>query len=221
MADIKLNSSRPRFISMSYQEIISSLVNGLVYMDPLEGIAVVTGMLSVWFAKNENILVYPTGIISVLIFVYILAHNKLYGDMGINAYYFIMSVYGWYNWTRKDNGSHVVHISKSSFKENVYSFLIFLLFFIILIIVLKGYTDSDVPLIDSFTTALFFVAMILMARKKIENWIAWIIGDLISVPLYFYKGLVLTSIQFLVFLGLAIAGYISWKNSMAGRKNQN
>ena len=206
---------------MSYQEIISSLVNGLVYMDPLEGIAVVTGMLSVWFAKNENILVYPTGIISVLIFVYILANNKLYGDMGINAYYFIMSVYGWYNWTRKDNESHVIHISKSSFKENVYSFLLFLLFFIILIIVLKGYTDSDVPFIDSFTTALFFVAMILMARKKIENWIAWIIGDIISVPLYFYKGLVLTSIQFLVFLGLAIAGYVSWKNSMAGRKNQN
>lgn len=206
---------------MSYQEIISSLVNGLIYMDPLEGIAVVTGMLSVWFAKNENILVYPTGIISVLIFVYILAHNKLYGDMGINAYYFIMSVYGWYNWTRKDNERHVIHISKSSFKENVYSFLIFLLFFIILIIVLKGYTDSDVPFIDSFTTALFFVAMILMARKKIENWIAWIIGDLISVPLYFYKGLVLTSIQFLVFLGLAIAGYLSWKNSMADRKNQN
>jgi len=206
---------------MSYQEIISSLVNGIVYMDPLEGIAVVTGMLSVWFAKNENILVYPTGIISVLIFVYILAHNKLYGDMGINAYYFIMSVYGWYNWTRKDTQNHVIHISKSSFKENVYSFLIFLLFFIVLIIVLKGYTDSDVPFIDSFTTALFFVAMILMARKKIENWIAWIIGDLISVPLYFYKGLVLTSIQFLVFLGLAIAGYISWKNSMAGRKNQS
>lgn len=206
---------------MSYQEIISSLVNGLVYMDPLEGIAVVTGMLSVWFAKNENILVYPTGIISVLIFVYILAHNKLYGDMGINAYYFIMSVYGWYNWTRKDNERHVIHISKSSFKENVYSFLIFLLFFISLIIVLKGYTDSDVPFIDSFTTALFFVAMILMARKKIENWIAWIIGDLISIPLYFYKGLVLTSIQFLVFLGLAIAGYLSWKNSMADRKNQN
>ncbi len=206
---------------MSYQEIISSLVNGLVYMDPLEGIAVVTGMLSVWFAKNENILVYPTGIISVLIFVYILADNKLYGDMGINAYYFIMSVYGWYNWTRKDNERHVIHISKSSFKENVYSFLIFLLFFIILIIVLKRYTDSDVPFIDSFTTALFFVAMILMARKKIENWIAWIIGDIISVPLYFYKGLVLTSIQFLVFLGLAIAGYVSWKNSMAGRKNQN
>lgn len=206
---------------MSYQEIISSLVNGLVYMDPLEGIAVVTGMLSVWFAKNENILVYPTGIISVLLFVYILADNKLYGDMGINAYYFIMSVYGWYNWTRKDNESHVVHISKSSFKENVYSFLIFLFFFIILIVVLKGHTDSDVPFIDSFTTALFFVAMILMARKKIENWIAWIIGDLISVPLYFYKGLVLTSIQFLVFLGLAIAGYLSWKNSMADRKNQN
>jgi len=206
---------------MSYQEIISSFVNGLVYMDPLEGIAVVTGMLSVWFAKNENILVYPTGIISVLIFVYILADNKLYGDMGINAYYFIMSVYGWYNWTRKDNERHVIHISKSSFKENVYSFLIFLLFFIILIIVLKGHTDSDVPFIDSFTTALFFVAMILMARKKIENWIAWIIGDLISIPLYFYKGLVLTSIQFLVFLGLAIAGYLSWKNSMADRKNQN
>ncbi len=206
---------------MSFQEIISALVNGIVFMDPLEGIAVVTGVLSVWFAKKENILVYPTGIISVLIYVYILAHNKLYGDMGINAYYFVLSVYGWYNWSRKDNQQQAIHISKSSIKENVFSFFLFFLFFGILIIILKGYTDSDVPIIDSFTTALFFVAMILMARKKIENWIVWIIGDLISIPLYFYKGLILTSIQFLVFLGLAIAGYLSWKNSMAERKGQN
>ena len=200
--------------------VSSALVNGLIYIDPLEGIAVVTGVLSVWFAKKENILVYPTGIISVLIYVYILAHNKLYGDMGINAYYFILSVYGWYNWSKKDNEKQVIHISTSSITENAFSFFLFFLFFSILIFILKGYTDSDVPIIDSFTTALFFVAMILMARKKIENWIVWIIGDLISIPLYFYKGLVLTSIQFLVFLGLAIAGYLSWKNSMEER-NQN
>lgn len=206
---------------MSFQEIISSFIDGLIYMDPLEAIAVVTGLLSVWFAKKENILVYPTGIISVLIYVYILPDKKLYADMGINFYYFVMSVYGWYNWTRKDNEHHVIHISKSSFKENLYSFSFFLLFFITLIIVLKKYTDSDVPYIDSFTTALFFVAMILMARKKMENWIVWIIGDLISIPLYFYKGLVLTSFQFLVFLILAISGYLSWKNSMASRKSQN
>jgi len=184
----------------------------------IEIIAVVFGLLSVWFAKQEKILVYPTGIISVLIYVYICFGAKLYADMGINAFYFVMSVYGWYNWTRKDREKNSISISSNSLFENLLNILAAVVFFFILYFILDNYTDSDVPLWDSVTTAIFIIGMWLMALKRIENWIAWIIGDIISIPLYFYKGLVLTSFQYTVFLILAIAGYIAWRNALKDMK---
>ena len=187
-------------------------------MTILEATAVFFGLLSVWFAKKENILVYPTGIVSVLIYVHICFGAKLYADMGINAYYFIMSVYGWFVWTRKGTNTEQIPISKNDKTENLVSLIILIVSYVILSYTLSHYTDSDVPQWDSFTTAFAFTAMWLMARKKVENWIAWIITDLVSIPLYFYKGYILTSFQFFVFLGLAIAGYISWKRSLENQK---
>lgn len=180
----------------------------------LEIVAVLFGLLSVWYAKRENILVYPTGIISVLVYVYICFFAKLYADMGINFFYFIMSVYGWIMWTRKDNKKSALKISSCTARENIFNFLAFGAFFVILSYVLKNFTDSDVPYWDSLTTAIFIIAMFLMARKKLENWTAWIMGNIISIPLYFYKGLVFTSFQFSVFLILAILGYIEWKRKL-------
>lgn len=176
-----------------------------------EIVAVFFGLLSVWYAKKENILVFPTGIISVLLYVYICFHWKLYADMGVNFYYFVMSVYGWIVWSTKTDNENVTPISKNNNRENLISLSLFALFFVVMAFVLSSYTDSDVPYWDSLTTGIFLVAMWLMAKKKIENWIAWIIGDVISVPLYAYKGLYLTSFQFVVFLGIAIAGYLEWK----------
>jgi len=176
-----------------------------------EIVAVFFGLLSVWYAKKENILVFPTGIISVLLYVYICFHWKLYADMGVNFYYFIMSVYGWIVWSTKKDGESVTPISQNTPRENLVSISLFVIFFIIMSLVLSNYTDSDVPYWDSLTTGIFLVGMWLMAKKKIENWIAWIIGDLISIPLYAYKGLYLTSFQFMVFLGIAIAGYLEWR----------
>ncbi len=167
----------------------------------LEAVAVVFGLLSVWYAKKENILVYPTGIISVLIYVYICLNFGLYADMGINGFYFVMSVYGWYKWTRKDQHDHLIPISKNSPFQNVISLVGVIVFFFILKYVLTNFTDSTVPVLDSATTAIFIVGMWLMALKKIENWIFWIVGDLISIPLYFHKGLLLTSVQYTVFFG--------------------
>jgi len=175
-----------------------------------EVVAVIFGLLSVWYAKKENILVFPTGIISVLLYVYICFQWKLYADMGVNFYYFIMSVYGWVVWTSKSDGDAVTPISKNTNQENIISLSLFALFFIVMSFVLSNYTDSDVPYWDSLTTGIFLVGMWLMAKKKIENWIAWIIGDMISIPLYAYKGLYLTSFQFVVFLGIAVAGYVEW-----------
>ncbi len=191
-------------------EFFGLLLENILNSSWLEIVAVIFGLLSVWYAKKASILVYPTGIISVLIYVYICFFAKLYADMGINGVYFIMSIYGWIMWTRKTGGQQKRPISICKKKDHWINIAVFLFFFISLSYVLKNYTDSNVPLWDSLTTALFIVAMLLMALKRVENWIIWIIGDVISIPLYYYKGLVFTSLQFTIFLILAILGYIEW-----------
>jgi nicotinamide mononucleotide transporter len=178
----------------------------------LEIIAVVFGILSVWFSKKNNILVYPAGMISTSIFTYLLFKWSLLGDMMINAYYFMMSIYGWYIWTRKVNNI-VTPISKVNSPEKITSLIIFF-FSLSFVYGIYNYFDkwgSYTSYIDNFTTAIFFVAMWLMANRKIENWIFWIIGNIISIPLYFYKGLTFTSIQYIIFTVIAISGYYTWK----------
>lgn len=198
------------FWDILYQNILETTV--------LEIIAVIFGLLSVWYSKKVNILVYPTGIISVVIYVYICLGAKLYADMGINFVYFVMSIYGWYNWTRKDSLKKILTISICNRKDHIINLSMFLFFFITLSYILSNYTDSNVPYWDSLTTAIFIVGMWLMAMKKVENWIFWIIGDIISIPLYFYKGLVLTSLQFTIFLFIAILGYIAWRKRYIAEK---
>jgi nicotinamide mononucleotide transporter len=138
--------------------------------------------------------------------------------MGINIFYFVMSVYGWINWVRKKNNVKIIRISKCNWKYHAINAISLIVLFIAIRYVLINFTDSTVPNIDSLTTAIFIIAMWLMANKKIENWIAWIIGDIISIPLYAYKGLIFTSFQFLVFLILAIAGYIEWRKKLHERQ---
>lgn len=180
----------------------------------LEVFATVFGLLSVWFSMRENILVFPTGLINTSIYVYILFFAGLYGDMSINAYYFAMSMYGWYKWSRKTDDNHYIPIRYATSKEKVYSVILLISSFAILSFILKNYTSSNVPYIDAFTTSIFFVGMWLMAKKVVENWILWIIGDLITIPLYIYKGLTITSFQYLIFTILAVAGYLAWKKQV-------
>lgn len=185
----------------------------------LEIIAVVFGFLSVWYSKQNKIWVFPTGMISTFIFVYLLFKWELLGDMMINGYYFIMSVYGWYVWTRKVDATHVTPISKTTIKEKYISFGIFLATLVFVHVVYQTFDKwtSWVAYIDTLTTAIFFVGMWLMARRKLENWIFWIIGDIISVPLYFYKGFTFTSFQYLGFTVIAIFGYLAWKKNLSSR----
>jgi len=182
----------------------------------LEIIAVIFGFLSVWFSKQNKIWVFPTGMVSTVIFVYLLYKWELLGDMMINAYYFIMSIYGWYVWTNKVDESHVTPISRTTKKQKTTAIFIFIA---TLIFVYLVYTNFDkwtswVAYVDTFTTAIFFVGMWLMAKRKIENWIFWIVGDIISIPLYFYKGFTFTSFQYLGFTFIAIFGYLAWKKSL-------
>lgn len=208
----------------------------------LEVIAASFGVASVLFAKRENILVYPTGIISTAIYVYLLSQWNLYGDLIINIYYTLMSIFGWYMWSKvlDDKKSHIP-ISRTNTKDKLKAIGIFLFTSIFVIVVYRYYnvmpntlnltesiqyafknlTSGDlenfrlaIPFIDTFTTGIFFAAMWLMALKKIENWTLWIIGNIASIPLYFVKGYGFTGIQYFIFLILAILAYKQWKKSL-------
>ena len=179
----------------------------------LELFAVIMNITSVFYAKRNNILVYPTGLIGTGIFVYILLNFSLLGDTIINAYFFSMSIYGWYFWSRKKDEVFINQVSTINRNEIKYLFILAIssLIFIYFVYDYFDKWNNWTAYVDNITTAIFFVAMWLMARRKIESWIFWIIGDLITVPLYFYKGLTISSIQYIIFLILAVLGYISWK----------
>ena len=187
----------------------------------LEIFAVFFGFLSVWFSKNNNVLVFPTGLINTSIFVYLLFKWDLLGDMIINAYYFVVSIYGWYYWTRKNSNNDYTPISKVNYNDQKIILVISILsaIFVSLMYTVFNKWSGLVSYIDILTTSIFFAGMWLMARRKIESWIFWIIGDIISTPLYLYKGLTFTSFQYFIFTFIAIAGYYKWK-SIYNRKNQ-
>ena len=182
----------------------------------LELVAGAFTIASVVYSKKNNVLVFPTGMICTAIFVYLLLKWGLLGDMIINGYYFIMSIYGWHLWTRKKDGKTVIPISKTTKKQHLISLGLFIITFVFVFIVYAAFDKFNhwSAYLDTITTALFFVAMWLMAKRKIENWIYWIIGDIITVPLYFYKGLTFSSILYFVLTIIAIYGYLSWKKNL-------
>jgi nicotinamide mononucleotide transporter len=183
------------------------------YEITLELVAIFFGLWSVWCAKKDHIWVFPTGLVSTFIYAYLLWKWDLLGDSMINGYYFIMSIYDWYHWTRKKGDVVEFPISVITNKEKIIAFIIFVLtlVFVIIVYLYFGKFTSWFSYVDTFLTGIFFVGMWLMAKRKIENWIFWIVGDLISIPLYFAKGYTFTSLQFLVFTIVAVYGYLEWK----------
>ncbi len=181
----------------------------------LEFLAFVFGIASVFFAKKENILVYPTGLVTTVITVYLLYQAKYFADMTMNIYYSVMSVYGWYKWTSKSNGPDL-EITRTTHREKVIGVLLFIATALITYLVYKFFDYKlEIPnYIDIFTSGLFFTAMWYMALKKIENWTLWIIGDCIVVPLFVYRGLWMLSLQYLIFTILAIMAYLEWKRTL-------
>lgn len=182
----------------------------------LEAIAFVFGIASVWYAKKEHIWVYPTGIIATIITVYLLYVAQYFGDMMMNFYYTAMSVYGWWNWSRKKADKPLVPISRTTWREKGIGFGFFVL---TMIVTYSVYTYFGQELktenyLDIFTSGVFFTAMWFMANKKLENWTLWIFADIITVPLYAYRGLGMLALQYLIFTILAIQGYIAWKKNL-------
>lgn len=179
----------------------------------LEITGAIFGLLSVWFAKKDNILVFPTGLVSTFIYAYLLWQWELLGDSMINVYYFVMSIYGWYHWTRKKGSQVEFPIAVMNNKEKGIAVVLFTatIIFVVLVYFYFNKFTNWYSYIDTFLTAIFFVGMWLMAKRKIENWIFWILGDIISIPLYFAKGFTFTSLQYLIFTIVAIYGYSEWK----------
>lgn len=201
------------------------------YQIILEFTATFFGLLSVYFSIRKNIWVYPTGIVSTALYVYILFKFGLLGDMLINFYYTVMSVYGWVLWAKSSEDHIHVQVSRTTRREWLISSVLFVVSLVLVTAVYyyKPLLDTQLSAekvilgldhldwanwLDVFTTAIFLVGMWLMAKRRLENWIFWIVGDLICVPMMLHKGLGITSVQYLVFTVMAIIGYREWQRSL-------
>ena len=197
----------------NWQEIYNTFISDLKAFTWPEAISTITQIASVWYARKNNVLVYPTGIIGVLLAAYIyffLTHPPLYADASLNVYYFIMSVYGWYNWVQKKNESYVYPINWCSKKELWFGIGFFLFFWLIIYVALVKLTNSNTPVLDSLVSASAVTAMWWMAKRKIENWLAWIFSNIVAIPLNFYKHFMLFTLMYILFLIMAWMGYREW-----------
>lgn len=182
----------------------------------IEIIVFVFGIVSVYFAKRENILVYPTGLVATILSTYLFMEVAYYGDAMVNGYFSIMSIYGWYYWGKTDKNNDKAAISRTSVKEKLIGILIFFVTIVVVFGIYKwsGKTIEADNFIDIALSGLFFTAMWYMAHKKIENWTLWIIGDLIAVPLYAYRGYGILALQYVIFTILAVLAYLEWKKTL-------
>jgi nicotinamide mononucleotide transporter len=195
------------------QAFLELIYKGLIQTSWLEMIAVFSGIISVWYSRKENILVYPTGLLNTIIYIYISIKGNLLGEASVNVYYTIMSLYGWYLWTRVDPNKQTVilQITKSTLKDWRNQLFFFIGFYVIiyfsLVFLKKEFAPEAIPWADALASASAYTAMWLMAKKKVESWFWWIVTNLASIPLYFIKGYAFTSVQFIILLILAIAGW--------------
>ncbi|MBA2248985.1 MAG: nicotinamide mononucleotide transporter [Chitinophagaceae bacterium] len=200
---------------MTLPEIYHQFIAGMKETTWLEYLAVFFGIASVWFSRKENILVYPVGLINTIIYIYISFKGSLLGEAGVNLYYTIMSIYGWILWTRKDRQHmHVVVITRSSKKDWFNQSLFFLSFYAAIFAALtylkKDFAPGAIPWADAFASATAFTGMWLMAKKKVESWYWWIATNIASIPLYFVKHYVFTSVYYVVLLIMAVWGLMEW-----------
>ncbi|HEY0040896.1 MAG TPA: nicotinamide riboside transporter PnuC [Flavisolibacter sp.] len=204
-----------------FQQVLANLKN----TTPLEFIAVIAGIVSVWFSRKENIWVYPTGLVNTIIYIYLCFKFDLIGEASVNFYYTVMSVYGWWMWARKDQASKpVVRIQFSNKKEWIQEVIFFLFFYVTLFFIityLKPRFPGAIPWADAFASATAFTGMWLMARKKVESWWWWIVTNIASVPLYYVKGLAFTSVYYIVLLVMAVFGLLEWQRRAKVYRQEN
>ena len=202
---------------MTLTEIYQQFIAGLQQTSLLEFIAVCAGIASVWFSRKENILVYPIGLINTTIYIYLSLKGQLYCEASVNLYYTVVSIYGWIWWSKINQNTQEAQlkITLSNPKERIQQWGFFISFYILIFFALtwlkESFAPEAIPWADAFASASAYTGMWLMARKKVASWYWWIATNIASIPLYFVKGYVFTSVQFMLLLILAIAGLISWQ----------
>jgi nicotinamide mononucleotide transporter len=177
---------------------------------------VISGIASVWLSRIENIWVYPTGLFNTIIYIYLSFKYSLIGEASVNFYYTVVSLYGWVLWARKnDQQQHVLQITWSSRKEWGQEMAFFGFFYVVvyfpLVYLKKGFAPLAIPWADAFASATAYTGMWLMAKKKVESWYWWIATNAASIPLYFVKHLVFTSVYYLILLVMAVSGLAEWR----------
>jgi nicotinamide mononucleotide transporter len=187
-----------------------------IFNNYIELLGALFGLLYIILSIKQNIWCWPIGLITSALYIYVFFVTKFYADMGLQVYYLVVSIYGWYFWmfggksTKKDD----LKISTAGFRRLIYIIVASAVLFGIIAFILINFTDSEIPYWDAFTTAGSFVATWMLARKIIEHWLIWIIVDSVSLGLYIYKGLYATVILFAVYTLLAVMGYIEWKKEL-------
>ncbi len=200
---------------MTAEQILQDFISGMKQTGWMEYIAVFAGIISVWYSRKENILVYPTGLINTIFYIYLSYKGGLLGEASVNFYYTVMSIYGWILWSRKDREHHaLLKITAASKKEWVQHLGFFGIFYIVIFFALtalkKNFAPDAIPWADAFASASAYTGMWLMAKKKVESWYWWIATNIASIPLYFVKHYVFTSVYYLVLLVMAVFGLLEW-----------
>ncbi len=211
---------------MTPAEIFEQFLKDLVLTKWYEYIAVISGIVSVWFSRKENVLVYPVGLINTIIYIYISFKGHLPGEAAVNFYYTVMSIIGWYMWAKKDPMMRpVLHITNSSYKELLQQAGFFLICYAVIFSSLtyfkKNFFEGAIPWADGLAAATAFTGMWLMTKKKVESWYWWIATNIAAVPLYFVKHYVLTSAYYLILLIMSIFGLIAWMKKVKENKYTN
>ena len=200
---------------MDWQTIWQQFIEGMKQTTWLEYVAVLSGIASVWFSRIENILVYPVGLINTIIYIWISVKGNLFGEASVNFYYTVVNIYGWILWAKKDTHQHhIVNIEFSNAKQLLQQILFFAFFYVTIFFILtylkRSFAPNAIPWADAFASATAYTGMWLMARKKIESWYWWIATNIASIPLYFVKHYVFTSVYYLILLIMAFFGLIEW-----------
>ncbi|MER2996239.1 nicotinamide riboside transporter PnuC [Pontibacter populi] len=197
-------------------QIWEQFVSGMIQTSLLEYVAVIAGIVSVWYSRKEDILVYPIGLISTTIYVYLSFKYHLIGEASVNIYYSVLSLYGWYLWARRNKQhEHVLHITFSTPKMWAWQLAFFAVLYVViyfsLVYLKEAFYPGVIPWGDAFASATAYTGMWLMARKKVESWYWWIGTNVASIPLYFAKGLVFTSVFYFILLLMAFWGLVEWQ----------
>lgn len=209
---------------MDAAQLLEEFINGMKQTGWIEYTAVFAGILSVWYSRKENILVYPTGLINTIFYIYLSFKGGLLGEASVNFYYTVMSVYGWILWSRKDKKhEYILQITTASRKEWLQHLLFFTciygIIFFLLIGLKKNFAPGAIPWADALASATAFTGMWLMTKKKVESWYWWIATNIVSIPLYFVKHYVFTSVYYIILLIFAFWGLAAWRKKALVKGN--